>query len=88
MFKINNTANGITATLSGFKMEDVSAKIEACKEGSCECACDPEVMKKIENIEVSGSDNETKITVSGDIDAATIAPMMQECLLNSKKEQQ
>ena len=84
MFKIKNTANGISATLSGFKMEDVSAKIEACQEGSCECACDPEVMKKIESIDISGNVNETYITVSGDIDAETIAPMMQECLLNSK----
>ncbi|MEN8147286.1 MAG: hypothetical protein ABFR02_06685 [Campylobacterota bacterium] len=83
MFKINNTPNGISATLSGFKSEEVSAKIEACQEGSCECACDPEVMKKIESIDVSGNTNETKITVSGDIDAETIAPMMQECLLNS-----
>lgn len=85
MFKINNTANGISATLSGFNMKEVSAKIEACQEGQCECACDPEVMKKIENIEISGSENQTTITVSGDIDAETIAPMMQECLLDSKE---
>ena len=87
MFKINYTANGINATLTGFKKEDVTAKIEACQEGSCECACDPEVMKKIENIQISGDENETNITVFGDIDAETIAPMMQECLLNNNKEQ-
>ncbi|MDA3945388.1 MAG: hypothetical protein PF439_01750 [Helicobacteraceae bacterium] len=86
MFKINTMKNGISATLTGFKKEDITAKIEACQEGSCECACDPEVMKKIENIEISGSDNETHITVTGNIDADTIAPMMQECLLNNNKE--
>lgn len=86
MFKINNTASGISATLTGLKMKDVTAKIEACQEGSCECACDPEVMKKIQNIEISGSDSETNITVTGDIDVETIAPMMQECLLNTSKE--
>ena len=84
MFKINNTTNGINATLTGFKKDYVADKIEACQEGSCECACDPEVMKKIENIEVYGSGSETNITVTGDIDAETIAPMMQECLLDNK----
>lgn len=84
MFKVSNTANGISATLTGFKKEDVTARIEACQEGSCECACAPEVMKKIKNIEVSGSDSETNITVTGDIDAETIAPMMQECLLDNR----
>ena len=87
MFKINNTANGINATLTGFKKEDVTAKIEACQEGVCECSCDPEVMKKIDNIEISGSGSETSITVTGDIDAETIAPMMKECLLDNSKEQ-
>lgn len=87
MFKVNNTKNGISATLTGFKKEDISARIEACQEGSCECACDPEMMKKIEKIEVTGNADTTNITVSGDIDAETIAPMMQECLLNNTKEQ-
>ena len=44
-------------------------------------------MEKIENIEVTGSDSETNITLTGDIDAETIAPMMQECLLDNNKEQ-
>ncbi len=86
MFTINNTKKGVTATLTGFKKEDISAKIEACQEGTCECACDPEMMKKIDKIEVSGSANETNITVSGDIDADTIAPMMQECLLKTDED--
>ncbi len=86
MFTINNTKNGISATLTGFKKEDISAKIEACQEGSCACACDPEMMKKIESIEVTGDSNATNIVVTGDLDAATIAPMMQECLINSSEE--
>ncbi len=88
MFTINNTKNGISATLTGFKKEEISAKIEACQEGSCACACDPEMMKKIEKIEVSGEGNATNIVVTGDLDAATIAPMMQECLINSSEEKQ
>ena len=84
MIKINNTANGISATLTGFKKEDISAKIAACQEGSCECACDPEIMAQIEDISITGSDDETQITVTGTLDAESIAPMMQECLLEKQ----
>ena len=83
MIKIQGTAKGISATLTGFKKEDIASKIAACQEGSCECACDPEIMSKIEDIQITGNDSETNITVIGDLDAESIAPMMQECLLNS-----
>ena len=82
MIKIDATKQGIKATLSGFNMKSVSQRIEACQEGSCECACDPEVMKKIEDIKITGDANNTIIEVIGDIDAATVAPMMQECLIS------
>lgn len=81
MFKINNIKNGVTATLSGFNTNDISSKIDACKDGICECSCDPEIMKKIENIEVSETKNGTKITITGDVCAETLAPMMKECLI-------
>ena len=82
MIKINATQQGIKATLSGFDMKNVSEKIAACQEGSCECACDPEVMKKIDDINITGDSNNTTIEVIGDIDAETVAPMMQECLMS------
>ena len=81
MIKINATQTGIKATLSGFNMSSVSERIAACQEGSCECACDPEVMKKIDDIKITGDANNTTIEVVGDIDAETVAPMMQECLM-------
>jgi len=81
MIKMSQTTTGISAILTGFNKENVSAKIAACQEGSCECACDPEVMHKIDNIEISGDSSVTTINISGNIDADTIAPMMQECLL-------
>jgi len=82
MIKINATQQGIKATLSGFDMKNVSEKIAACQEGSCECACDPEVMKKIDNINITGDSDNTIIEVIGNIDAETVAPMMQECLMS------
>lgn len=81
MLTINATQQGIKATLNGFNMKNVSEKIEACQEGNCECACDPEVMKKIDNIHITGDADNTIIEVTGDIDAETVAPMMQECLM-------
>ncbi|HFU74202.1 MAG TPA: hypothetical protein ENK65_01465 [Helicobacteraceae bacterium] len=82
MIKIEGINNGISATLTGFKKEDIASKIEACQAGACECACDPAVMSKIEDIQITDSDNDTNITVIGDLDVKTIAPMMQACLID------
>ena len=84
MITINATKNGIKATLSGFNTQDISDKIQACQEGSCECACDPEVMSKIEDIKITGEGDTTTIEVIGDVDVDRVAPMMQECLLEKK----
>lgn len=82
MFKIKNVKNGVSATLSGFNTKDISSKIDACKNGACECSCDPEIMKKIENIEISERENATIIMITGDLSAETLAPMMRECLID------
>ena len=50
MFKVSNTDRGVKAFITGFKTEELSAKIQECKEGSCSCDCDPEIMEKIQNI--------------------------------------
>lgn len=84
MFKVKNTLNGIQANLTGFKTKEISDKIEACKNGVCECSCDPEIMKKIENIEVSKTEDGTSITITGNVDAETLTPMMQECLMDNR----
>lgn len=81
---IKDNGNGITAVLSGFNTADINSKIEACKSGNCSCDCDPSVMEKIENIEVSQLGDKTQISVMGAVDAATIAPMMQSCLMGDK----
>ena len=81
MIKINTSSQGVKATLSGFNTKDISDKIQACQEGACECACDPEIMSKIKDIKITGEGDVTTIEVIGDVDAKVIAPMMQECLL-------
>lgn len=81
MFQIDNTKTGVKATLQGFKAQTLQEKIDACKDGACSCSCDPQIMQKITNIEVKDEGNAASITITGDVDAKTLAPMMQECLL-------
>lgn len=81
MLKVKNTKNGVSAFLSGFKTEDIAAKIEACKDGKCECSCDSEIMGKIQNIELLESEDGANIVITGDVNADTLAPLMKECFL-------
>jgi len=81
MFTISNTNKGVKAFIGGLKAEDISAKIEACKEGNCSCSCDPQMMQKISNIEVKSEENGASITIEGDVNAQELEPMMKGCLL-------
>ncbi len=77
---ITNQPNGVKAFLSGFSTDKLNTKIGECKNGQCSCDCDPEIMEKIEGIELTEVDGGSNITITGDIDAQTLASMMQECL--------
>lgn len=81
MLKVNNTNQGVKAFVGGLKSEDVAAKVQECQAGQCSCACDPKIMKKIENIEVSAENNGVSITITGDVKAKELEPMMKGCLL-------
>jgi len=81
MLKVTTTKDGVKAFVTGFKTQDLSVKIEECQDGNCSCNCDPQVMKKIDNIKVSAKDDGTSIVITGDIDAKELEPLMKECLL-------
>lgn len=81
---ITNQKNGVKAFLSGFSTEELGSKIEACQSGNCDCACDPALMQKIEGIELTSVEDGSILTVTGNVDAETLAPMMKECLLGEK----
>jgi hypothetical protein len=81
MLSVKNINNGVKAFLGGFKAEDIAAKVQECRDGQCGCACDPQMMAKIENIEVSTEENGASITITGDVKAEELEPMMKGCLL-------
>lgn len=85
IMNITNQKDGVKAILSGFKTDELNAKIELCKSGECACSCDPAMMQKIKSIDVAGQDGFATITITGDVDAQTLAPMMQECLIGEKQ---
>jgi hypothetical protein len=82
---ITNQSGGVKAFLSGFNTEELNSKIEACKNGQCECSCDPDMMRKIEGIELTSNAEGSTLILKGKLDAATLAPMMNECLIGEKK---
>ncbi len=82
---ITNQSGGVKAFLSGFSTEELEQKIQACQNGQCDCACDPEIMQKIEGIELSSNAEGSTIIVKGEVDAASLAPMMKECLIGDKQ---
>lgn len=81
MFKINNTDTGVKAFITGFKTEELSAKIAECQDGHCSCSCDPQIMQKIKNIEVTSENEGTNIIITGDVDSKELEPLMKGCLL-------
>lgn len=82
---ITNQTGGVKAFLGGFSTEELNAKIEACKNGECACSCDPAMMQKIESINVASVEGGSTITITGDVDAQTLAPMMHECLIGDNQ---
>lgn len=83
--KLTDQPNGVKAFLSGFSTEELSAKIEACKNGECACSCDPEMMRKIDSIDLASVEGGSSITITGAVDAQTLMPMMQECLIGGNQ---
>ncbi len=81
MFKVIDTQNGVKAFLGGLKAEEIHAKVQECQDGQCSCACDPQMMQKIEKVEVSTEENGTSIMITGKVSAEELEPMMKECLL-------
>ncbi|MGD9971141.1 MAG: hypothetical protein AB7S65_11880 [Sulfuricurvum sp.] len=82
---ITNQTGGVKAFLTGFSTEELEQKILFCQNGQCECTCDPQIMEKIEEIELSSDAEGSILVLKGELDAASIAPMINECLTGEKQ---
>ncbi|MDQ1340555.1 MAG: hypothetical protein QG567_1712 [Campylobacterota bacterium] len=80
-----NQKNGVKAILKGFNTKEISEKISACQDGACSCDCDPAMMAKITGIELKETEDGAELIVNGAVDADTLAPMMQSCLIGDNE---
>jgi hypothetical protein len=81
-FKEMDNKKGFSAFVTTDKGSKIEQKVNECKDGTCSCNCDIEMMGKIQNIETIKNDNGLEIKITGDVSPEMIAPMMQECLGN------
>ena len=85
MIKMTELENGVNARLTGFSAQTLEEKVRECREGSCSCDCDPAVMAKIEDVRVTATEEGAEIRITGAVDARTLAPMMESCLLGATR---
>ena len=77
--KISDTSRGADVHINGgVKFSEIEALAQSCSDGSCDCS--PEMMNKIDDIQVSGKDGDVKITLQGkEVNAKEIQSCMSGC---------
>lgn len=81
--EFQENTKGFSAIVNGFSVEELNKKVNECKDGNCSCDCSPDIMEKIENIEVCSYEDAAEIKITGDVTAQTIASMMYKCLISN-----
>lgn len=79
-FKEMDNKKGFSAFVTTDKGSKIEQKIDECKNRTCSCNCDAQVMGKIQNIETIKNGDGLEIKITGDVSPEMIAPMMNECL--------
>jgi len=77
--KITDANEGVGIRINGdVKFKDIEAMTQNCSDGACDCS--PEMMEKIEDIQVSGKDGEVNIRLqSKELNAKDIQSCMSGC---------
>lgn len=77
--KITNVNKGVGIAIKGdVKFSDIEAMTQDCSDGNCDCS--PEMMSKVDNIQVTGKDGDVNITLqSKELKAKDIESCMGEC---------
>jgi len=81
---VKATGFGVKVSLTGeVKKQNIVTMVQNCSTGKCDCMSD-ETKKKIENIEVNGSDGDVELSLSGKITSQEIEEAMAKSkVLNS-----
>ncbi len=76
--------NGVKVTFSGeVAKQNVVSMVERCQTGKCDCMSD-ESKKKLEGLEVNGTDGNVELTIKGDLTAEEIeAAVSKSPLINN-----
>lgn len=73
---VKATGFGVKVSLNGaVKKQNIVTMVENCSTGKCECMSDA-TKQKIKNIEVSGSDGDVELALSGEITPQEIESAM------------
>lgn len=77
------TSQGVKIEFTGaVEKQNIVKMVENCATGQCECMSD-ETKKKIENMEVSGTDGDVALDLSGDVSKEEIeAALARSKVLN------
>lgn len=63
------------------KKQDIEKMVEECRSGQCSCSCDPSLMAKIEQIDVSGKDGKVEMSLKGkELSKESIEVAINECM--------
>lgn len=83
---VNTTDNGVKISFTGeVKKQNIIKMVENCATGQCECMSD-ETKKKIQNMEVGGSDGDVSLALTGDVSKEEIeAALAKSKVLNPEK---
>ncbi len=76
--------DGVKITFSGaVQKQNVVEMVERCQTGKCDCMSD-ESKKKIEDMQITGTDGDVQLSIKGDLnvkeiaDAVSKSPLIQE----------
>lgn len=79
---ITQTPQGVDIRFVGdIQKSTLETMASGCNEGgTCSCECNSDIKNRVKHVEVSGSDGNVTLSLTGDnLEASMIAEAMQEC---------
>lgn len=65
--QVNSTTSGVNISFTGeVKKQNIVSMVQNCSTGQCDCM-DDDTKQKIKNMEVTGSDGDVKLDLTGEV---------------------